>query len=593
MKTLKIVLISILIMTLIGCGSNSDQKKAEEVVLKYLTAMEQNDMTTLYGCYDPDLQEASSVITGMGANALGIGGVTQENALGLAGFISSLGQEAFGVEWEINDISFEGWNLEKNKGTVTARFNMELSAQGSDLHIPCLIDFALVKKQDDWYVGIGTGEIELDEDKADIEKIAEEAQEFSSVLNSTWTGNETAPQNGGKDAGKTEGLQVSEATDFENDVTLIELRDKQGQCAGMLKIDNAGKILNYLPDFQIRPGQNLRLHHGAVWMSYMGELDALYNLDGVELINADGVPLDADSDVEWQSLIFDNGDPVVVGEKKAFDSEIWMLGFLNTDGTWWKEPFEAAELVNRINSFSERKISSVGVNCLDEGMYLVIITLFDSYNYEDLRMVYFPENDVLTMEPENLRLDDAVFVDGAATICMDGVAYIVDREMTVRQVMENVRVIGDYNQELIYVETFDGAKGFITPDGEWKFNLPEFDSASIQNTYPYENGKAAVSLAYDSSSWFTFMDDTGAFVFEPIKGEVIDASEGYVAVRNMGLYQDDGQLVVEEPDIRTAVHNGCARAEDSTGRSYHINKNGEPLYDRENFVIPSEWKTIE
>lgn len=148
-----LLVLYLLTFTLTGCGlfASSPEDKSLNTVKKYMTAMEQNDSTTMLQCYDPAIQKTSEGLTNAVGNLLGIG---DAYGLGAAsgGYMAGAMQQALGMSIKYNFDKVLESSFDDNNGHIKVQYNIAVTYQGKTAGAPAAIDFIMTKNQDNWYI---------------------------------------------------------------------------------------------------------------------------------------------------------------------------------------------------------------------------------------------------------------------------------------------------------------------------------------------------------------------------------------------------------------------------------------------------------
>lgn len=550
-KTNKIVIgwfVGIVLVSLLtGCGS--DKKKAMETIKKYMNAWAANDMTTMYECYDPDLQAASEGLTNSIAGYFGIEN-GYSTGLALGGLFQNAFQDAAGLSVDYELVKVQESEFEKNDGHVDAKYKatVEFKKYDASVDLEILYRFDMVKRDDNWYIkNVVEEQIESDEE------IQEKVQKFVEEVNKNKV-----------DKAKKEGL--SQPT-------------KQARAFSDGKAWVSGEEI------------------GASWVCINTKGEILFSLEGgMEPYTDfyDGVALIENKTRKKLRLIDDRGKEIanldeyscVAGEDSfllwrnvdTFEGKWTEAGFMDSKGKWttpltkehvlFEEDWESVSLTYCGN----------GVYASSDGYYEYICfssKTGETYKYSALDFPYYSEGYVIL----NYYLETGDYK--AALI--DATGKYKDTSIVGGLHAAGLRPQhGNFAEGIFYDAD---SKKFYDASMNVKIDLSKYEiKESFSGQLPYfENGYASIQFAND---YFTIIDKNGNFMFEPVKADAsTNISEGIVGYRSenkQGIkgwkYIDmKGNVLFEGAYGALEFHDGCALVE-STDGYYYINKKGERLY---------------
>lgn len=550
-KTNKIVigwLVGIVLVSLLtGCGS--DKKKAMETIEKYMNAWAANDMTTMYECYDPDLQAASEGLTNSIAGYFGIEN-GYSTGLALGGLFQNAFQDAAGLSVDYELVKVQESEFEKNDGHVDAKYKatVEFKKYDASVDLEILYRFDMVKRDDNWYIkNVVEEQIESDEE------IQEKVQKFVEEVNKNKV-----------DKAKKEGLSqpTKQARAFSDGKAWVS-GEEIG--ASWVCINTKGEILFTL-ESGMYPGTDFYNGAALIW-NHRGSQDKtsklrLINDKGKEILNLDGYGF-LESGGE-RFLLWKNND--------TFEGEWTEIGFMDSKGKW------TIPLTKEHVFIGEDGIKS-GIYYWGNGVYAIgrdgvcfNAKIGKTYEVEDYP--YYSNGNVVINHMKE---------DGSCRVAL------IDAEGNYKEtgITEALNVTGNWPDKGKYAEGMfydEDTKKFYDASMNVKIDLSQYEiEEDFSGQFPYfVDGHAAIQFKND---YFTIIDKDGKFMFEPIKADTsTNISEGIVGYRGeneQGMtvwkYIDMKGNVLYEGLYAQEFHDGCALVE-STDGYYYINKKGERLY---------------
>ncbi|MEE0884967.1 MAG: hypothetical protein U0L59_07035 [Faecalimonas sp.] len=552
-KTNKIVigwLVGIVLVSLLtGCGS--DKKKAMETIEKYMNAWAANDMTTMYECYDPDLQAASEGLTNSIAGYFGIEN-GYSTGLALGGLFQNAFQDAAGLSVDYELVKVQESEFEKNDGHVDAKYKatVEFEKYDASVDLEILYKFDMVKRDDNWYIkNVVEEQIESDEE------IQERVQKFVEEVNKNKV-----------DKAKKEGLSqpTKQARAFSDGKAWVS-GEEIG--ASWVCINTKGEILFSL-ERGMKPGTDFS-NGAALIFNYNGsqiKKFQLINDKGQEIANLDGY--DFKENVGEPFLLWKNID--------TFEGKWTEIGFMDSKGKW------TIPLTKEHAFISEDEISDYlrycgnGVYASSDGNYEYICfsaKTGELYNINDYP--YYSDGYVVINHLQEDGSCKVAIIDELGNYQSTGI-------------VADLSVTGAYAPHGKYAEGmyFDrNAKKFYDANMNVKIDFTQYDiEKNFYNQLPcFVDGYAAIQFEND---YFTIIDKDGNFMFEPIKANsssnISEGIVGYCSSNEEGkttwYYIDmKGNVLFEGAYGALEFHDGCALVESKEGY-YYINKKGERLY---------------
>jgi len=541
MKLIKKILIglflgALVVFSLTGCGS--DKKKAMEIIEKYMNALSVNDMTTMYECYDPDLQAASEGLTNSIAGYFGIE-AGYSTGLALGGLLQNAFQDVTGISVDYELEKVHEAEFEKNEGHVDAKYKAVVKFEKYDasVDVEVLYKFDMIKKDDNWYIK-NVVEEQIESDEGLQEKVTQFVEEINKQKS---------------DVVQKEGLvePTRAARDFSDGLAWVS-----GEAIGKpwVCINTKGKIVFSL-EGEFQPYSNFVNGSALV---YETEYKNTRTYEKFSLINNKGKIVADLSEYEVICPESYNGRIMVMKKGETFEGTWTELGVMGANGQWEMPLTKEHIFIQEDETLWSGDFEYIGNNvieCNDKCFNIKTGKTFDyvgdfvngyTIKYSDYNvsvLVYDTEGNEKEIIPENFENEEERYE------------------------------LGNYGEGMFWV---GGANKFYDENGAMKIDLSEY---KLSEAPFFQDGYALLKFSND---YFTIMDKTGKFMFDPIKAQSVD--ELYQGI--LGYKDTNGTwqyINVKGKQLFEWTHGGliffdgyaCVRVE---GGESFINTKGERLY---------------
>lgn len=519
----------------------STEEKALAVVKKYMTAMEQNDSTTMLECYDPTMQKTSEGLTNAVGNLLGIGdGYSLGAAAG--GYIAGAVQDAMGISYELDFDKVLDQSFEKNKGHINVQYNLKVNYQGKSGEALIAVNFDMVKNKEDWYIkSVGESVFTSDIKYSGGEGPEGPGQQETAV--------EKAP------------IEYHEVRDFSDGVAWVE---------NMLIwscIDKTGKTLFTLNKYD------------KVFSDFSQGVAVVERGGTREMIDKTGKTISTPENGEYdriESFIEDIGMIVVSKKVDTFEKTEEQMGIINNKGEWQVEL--SAELKNTIwNAIWNNQYMSNGIyDCsANRSEGVVFYSLFTNELIETGIKAYYDN-------PLYLSDGSGVFLSPNK----DKVCSTNDKFET-KEILDLVRpiFIGKYQEGLFYCyHEGEDVNGFFDIEGNKVIDLQQYTIYTEIKDIAFNDGYCLLTLKNPQGSLFyTVFDKTGKMMFEPRKGtgeRNFSCGLAIVKMENTHAYINPSGEIIAEFEFLPMLFDfkeDVARVHTQLGE-YYIDKTGKRLF---------------
>lgn len=556
-KTNKIVigwLVGIVLVSLLtGCGS--DKKKAMETIEKYMNAWAANDMTTMYECYDPDLQAASEGLTNSIAGYFGIED-GYSTGLALGGLFQNAFQDAAGLSVDYELVKVQESEFEKNDGHVDAKYKatVEFEKYDASVDLEILYKFDMVKRDDNWYIkNVVEEQIESDEEiqekaKAFVEKVSKKKNELV----------------------KKEGLvePTNNAKGFSEGKAWVsgEAIGKQWIC-----INTEGKIVFSLEE-EYNPYSNF--NNGSA-LVYKTVYENGSNNKKFSLINEKG-KIVADLS-EYEVICPENyaGRVMVMNTGETFEGRWTELGVMGANGKWEIPLTKEHAFIEEDGKLwgghgSDFIYMGNQIIARDNGILETEYKCFNMETGNTFSCAADYHNDSIEVFSDDFLIR---FSTDRNSVLMTDTLGNTKEIIPDNFENESRSEIGRYSEGLFFVR---GAYKFYDENGAMKIDLSQYE---VHGTPYFQDGYALIEF---SNEYFTIIDKQGKFMFDPIKAEAVGGiSDGivsysdeehnwhYLSVKGKELFKGNyGGLVFSDGYALIRIEEGYT----------FINKKGERLY---------------
>lgn len=549
MKKIIVMIISILLLcTLVGCSN--DEKEILQTIDKYISACNENDMTTMYECYDPDIQTASEGITNSVGNYFGINNA-YDTGLALGGILQNAMQTAL---QDITGIEFEyeykrgktnSFDLSDNncKIDIMYDFIFSLPNYDSNIDVETLLSFDMIKKDNSWY----------------ISNVVEEAittdEEIQEILSDVISDINKEKIEKAKAKGLTQ--LTRDARVFSNDKAWVSGEEIGAEWAC---IDTNGKVLFTLEN-NMYPVSDFNNNVALIFNDKDEDnlILRLINEKGEEIANFDGCELLA------------SGDTTFMLRKKVdvFEGKWEEVGIINSSGEWIiplsrEHAFIDVDYYNRV---------PYSINHCGSDIY----GMFDGYSsliYNGLTGETIGEIDFNLRYYDDYAAAHYYDEDYNEYNCLIDTSGQITKEFKFEDIGYNTSY-GIYSDGLLYLED---TNKFYDYDGKIKIDLSKYDVDTQYNLPYFKDGYSAILF---DNGYITIINTNGDFMFEPRKAyDISTISEGIVgyACEDNWIYIDmNGNELFQCEYESLEFNNGYALVESEDGYFY-IDKNGDRLY---------------
>ncbi len=155
-KRKELVLIMIVVfmaLSLIACGTKSEEKDALDTVKTYITALEEFDTETQQECMNPSVNSFSEGLVNSIGDFFGISGA-YDMANGAMGLFGSATEQALNIESEYNFVKVLNSSFSDNSGEITVQYEIVFKNKETKEKIKENISwlFYMVQKDKKWYI---------------------------------------------------------------------------------------------------------------------------------------------------------------------------------------------------------------------------------------------------------------------------------------------------------------------------------------------------------------------------------------------------------------------------------------------------------
>ncbi|WP_409967775.1 hypothetical protein RFF05_14585 [Bengtsoniella intestinalis] len=508
----------------------SDEDLVLEVAKRYMTAVEQNDTHTMADCMDPNLQGTAEGTADILGNLLGVGDVA-DTAISAQGYFAQATLDSLGLTLEYTYSGIEGNPVvNKNDATITLVYDLFATDGTKELSAPLIAEFELLKMDEDWYL------------KAEpVTTINED----DIVTNGFDIPQVITPENiVGKNISEVEFATLAPFTDgyaaIDVDMYQSEAADKR--ITRTCFIDEQGTILSCLEyEYNLAPtSSNNKLtdfSNGTYWILHnlSPEENALMDVYGNNLYTGDATLYKTFAGVS-----------VMYTKEETFNGNVYQVGFLGHDGTW-------------IEPLSEDNILAPYMNNNEN---VSVLQFEDSFLFELAGDIYYSLDTKKTYPTSQVKslgissaINDGVLVsedeDGLYLIGGYGYGNKVGKFIYNGETYDMVSIIDNssysfeiywHDDELMLLDSHEETN-FYDLNGQMAIDLSEYDLLSL----PYFVGERAIlnMSSPDGVAFYTMIDKTGAFLFEPVKGDGGTLITENLIYRDHSLVDDNGTIIYE------------------------------------------------
>ena len=289
-KTVSLLLVVVLFITMLTACGSKDESKALKVIEKFITATEKGDNATCIKCMDPDIQTIVEAGTNSIGKALGI-----ENAYGMSNAFSSLFSSAFSAETDteisIKQKEIKSKKVEKGSAIFCIEYSIVINSKmlESPMESTEILEFKMTKKSGKWYILA----VNAVSDDADTDIVAN-------------------------------GMGIIGGTSFSDGVAMIQYKDANDNYKYAAINTKGEKLFEF---------ENEAIFSSAFINGILVAENSIYNKKGKIIASPEKSGYDEIADIFEMPKNID-GFVIVTKTEESFSGDKYLFGVINNKGEW-------------------------------------------------------------------------------------------------------------------------------------------------------------------------------------------------------------------------------------------------------------------